>query len=256
MIYFAHVKNTVNTGDKRSTPLFYYDFKELQTAEIDLTDLTQINILPDDFIIIGGGGIIDSGNKWNQAMINAMTKTPNVIFWGCGFNYSKPKELIKIDLEKALLSGIRDYKHHCFRFVPCVSCKSRFFDKPYQVKRKIGIIKHHSRPLTLDQSLQDIPFINNAKDIAQIIKFIGESEIILSNSYHALYWSSLLKKKTGRLDCYKNSRFNDCMYEYKAVNTINDIDGCRVQQLTTDDLSYFRWLNDEFFALVKSMIVK
>lgn len=258
-IYCAHVKNTVNTGDKESSPIQYYSeyFQQFQTLEIDLSEISKADIQKEDFVIVGGGGILNSGKKWNNLINTAFQKSKKVIIWGCGFNSSKIKIDFKpIPFEKALLLGIRDYKHPHFRFVPCVSCKSRYFDIEYSIKRKIGIIKHHSRPLNIDESLKGIDSITNQYSFEQIARFIGESECILSNSYHALYWASLLKKITGRLDSYNNTRFRDCMYRYTDVQNIHDIDKCKVLSLTANDLDYFRFLNDEFFDQVKTLIDK
>ena len=63
-----------------------------------------------------------------------------------------------------------------------------------------------------------------------------------------------MKKKTGRIDNHYNSRFADCMYQYSAVKNIHDVDQCKVESLTGNDLSYFRFLNDEFFARIESML--
>ena len=227
-IIFAHVKRTANTGDKRSSPILYYRdfFRLFDAVEIDLFDLKNIAINPNDFVIIGGGGIINSGVKWNNLIEHAINQTGNVIFWGCGFN-KKQTDFPEMDISRALLVGIRDYYNPFFRFVPCVSCKSRYFDLQYQVKREIGIVKHHSRPLALHKSFSGIEAISNDANIAEIIRFIGESECIISNSYHALYWASLLGKKTGRLDANNNTRFNLCQYQYQTIKTIDDVQQCR-----------------------------
>ena len=230
-IYFVHVKKTINTGDKRSSPVFYYPeyFRQFDVKEIDLQELKNLVISPDDFVIVGGGGILDSGKKWNGLINLAMQQTGNVILWGCGFNTSKKQiDFPALDLSNSLLIGIRDYLHPFFRFVPCITCKSKYFDRQYTCKREIGIVKHHSRPLQLHESFADIETISNSENIANIIRFIGESDTVISNSYHVLYWASLLHKKTGRLDPYFNSRFRDCMYQYQGIKTLNDISNCRV----------------------------
>ena len=214
-------------------------------------------IKKDDFVIIGGGGILNASGKWNRQIQIAFEKTKNVIIWGSGFNSSKLNIGFQpLNLEKALLIGIRDFKHPYFNFVPCVTCKSKFFDCEYTLKRKIGIVKHHTNRLQLDSSLKGIETIENNLWIRDVITFIGESEYILSNSYHALYWATLLNKKVGRLNNGYNSRFRDCMYNYPIVTTLDQIDRCKQLQLTADDLSFFRKLNDVFWLQVKEKILE
>lgn len=259
-IFFAHVKNTNNMGDKRCCPYYYYEqyFKNYHCPIIDLNQIKNSNINNNDFIIIGGGGILNHSKDWNDWINSAFSKTKNVIFWGCGYNTynNKINDFESLHLEDSLLLGIRDYYHPYLKFLPCVSCKSIFFNKSYTIKRKIGIVKHYNYKIQLDDSLNKYDVIYNDAWIEDIIKFIGESEYVLSDSYHALYWATLLNKKVGRLNNYQNTRFQYCMYQYPHIDTYNKIIDCKTFSITDNDLIYFRTLNDNFFNKVKKLIQK
>ena len=59
----------------------------------------------------------------------------------------------------------------------------------YKIQRNIGVIEHHHNKILLKEKYDKI---NNELNIDDIIKFIGESNIIITNTYHALYFSALL----------------------------------------------------------------
>ena len=257
-IYFAHCKFTNNIGDLRCCPYYYYEsyFKQFDCEIIDLSEIQQKQINKDDFIIIGGGGILNWSQFWNNCICLGLNKTKNIIIWGCGYNMlTKEIDFKPIDLSAMLLVGIRDYYHPYYNFVPCVSCKSKFFDQKFEIKRQVGVIKHFTQPYQLKQ-FKNFQVIKNDIWIYDVIKFIGQSQIILSDSYHALYWASLLGKKVGRLNIYNSSRFNDCFYQYPSVFNQQDILKCSKMFLTDSDLSYFRLCNDLFFNKVKRLVQK
>ena len=56
----------------------------------------------------------------------------------------------------------------------------------------MGIIQHKNFPINLDIEYDTI---NNSTQIKELIKFIGESKTILTNSYHAVYLSTIMNKK-------------------------------------------------------------
>ena len=258
MIYFAHVKVTSNAGDKRCCPYYYYEsyFRQFNCQIVNLTSLRHIHIDKQDIIIIGGGGILDASRQWNDNIIYAMHKTKNIILWGCGYNNNGKINFNSIPINKTLLAGIRDYQHPYLRFVPCPSCKSVFFDRIKPVNASVGIIKHYGNTFTLNDSYNGIDCILNSASMQEIVNFIHRHSIILSDSYHGLYWASLAGKKVGRLDNRNNSRFRDCFYQYPYIQYLDDADNAQAFTLTGNDLAFFRQLNDCFFLQVKSIIEK
>ena len=124
-------------------------------------------------------------------------------------------------MDKFALVGIRDFYRN-FQFVPCVSCKSIFFDRKQKIKRQIGIVKHYGNGFRLNDSFNGVGMIFNDDKMSDIIRFINESEIILSDSYHGLFWSALAGKKVGRIRNDFNSRFEECFYQYPYIENLDN----------------------------------
>lgn len=62
----------------------------------------------------------------------------------------------------------------------------------YPIRRRIGVVSHHYFKL---EELQQYDRCYNDAPLPEIIEFIGSSEIIITNSYHIAYWSTLMQKK-------------------------------------------------------------
>ena len=244
-------------GDKRCCPYYYYEsyFNKYNCLIIDLAQLKKLPINSDDFVIIGGGGILNWNSFWNNCINFCLTKTKNVIIWGAGYNMLQTQiNFEQVKMQDTMLVGIRDYLHPHYNFLPCVTCKSIFFNQQFKIKRQVGIVKHFNNGWKLPEQFAKYDVIVNDRWIYDIVKFIGQSEYVISDSYHALYWASLLGKKTGRLNNYYSSRFKYCMYQYTKIENEDDLWRCNKCQLTENDLQYFRSLNDLFFDKVKKIL--
>jgi len=75
----------------------------------------------------------------------------------------------------------------------------RNLGKIFARKRSVGIIKHaflnETGPYELENSIPRISMSLKRFSIGRILRFIGESEAIYTESYHAAYWSLLMGKK-------------------------------------------------------------
>jgi hypothetical protein len=72
------------------------------------------------------------------------------------------------------------------------------FDSVFDVKREIGFYVHAIVQETRNQILRDNPgaeILDNFSDFDEVIKFIGESETIVTNSFHGVYWATLMKRR-------------------------------------------------------------
>lgn len=130
-------------------------------------------------------------DEWNSNIEKCGKITKNIIIWGAGFNLHKGENCNgSLDLEHFRMVGIRDYGY-AYEWVPCPSCLLPQLSYKYDLLRKYGIVEHRSFPI------QEFEFekIDNSVDICTILNFIGSSEIIITNSYHATYWAMLMKKK-------------------------------------------------------------
>jgi len=120
--------------------------------------------------------------------------------WGAAHNGS-----VEIDFEKIRwprmyanfrLLGIRDFDVNSkFTWTPCASCMHEAFDKKYAIKNDV-IFFEHKKQLIKDFGRDPVPrFINSGNNFEQTIELLGSANIILTNSYHGVYWGTLLRKK-------------------------------------------------------------
>jgi hypothetical protein len=118
-----------------------------------------------------------------------------------------------IDFNRFKFIGIRDYNHKSgLPYVPCPSVFRFAYSEAENTLpvRRIGIIEHHNFPV----SGFNYDKVNNSYNINGIIKFILQSEIIITNSYHVIYFCQLLGKNVICIN-----RFSDKFdyFEYKPV---------------------------------------
>jgi len=199
-----------NVGDFYCAPHLYFD--ELGHDKIDILDYKQsdkkvtdhwIKEVSQNALLIGGGGLLNrkSFEKQLKLFEYLHEKGKKTVIWGAGHNSANRKDFGKrieynIDLKKYGLVGIRDYRADV-NWVPCVSCMHEIFDKAYSEKQEIGIIYHKdsikNKPLL--KRLDHFPSTSNTTDLDDLVSFIGRSNTIVTDSYHAMYWSMLLEKK-------------------------------------------------------------
>jgi hypothetical protein len=215
-IHFIHQMERAyvpaNQGDWISSPYLYFKsfFENYTCIMHSVWSILWHEIERDDFVIYGGGGLLDNSNALNDILNRLMEECDNVIIWGAGshkyteefiascIDGTTEVELAKIPInyEKALLLGIRDFNHPSkLPFLPCVSCLHPAFDKlflnAHRVKRKVGAIKHG---LDKNFEVRNFPYSmsSNASPIGGIVQYIMESSVMLSSTYHGVYWSILL----------------------------------------------------------------
>lgn len=236
MIIEIHRKKNKNIGDHFCNPSRYFSFDDIETY-----DVLDPNIpISNNHVIIGGGGLIHP--KFYSSLLKIKSKEPKkIITWGIGFNNDKGNnEEIKDlsffdDLDKC---GIRDFRNFEFpnTYIPCVSCMHSAFDIKYNVKNKISCFYHYNRR---DLSPKNIPTLDNRqKDIFKTIKFIGETETLLTDSFHGAYWGQLLGKNVQvvswsvKFDYFKNppiyiEDWNSYKNNISSKKHINFLDECR-----------------------------
>jgi hypothetical protein len=128
------------------------------------------------------------------------TLGPRVI-WGAGHN-SKDIDIdsSNIDWPEYMLNfhlvGVRDWDTG-YRWVPCASCMHSAFDKEYKITNEVVWFEHKKR--LIDNKVFDkFPtprMLNTGQNLEQIIEFLGSAETVVTNSYHGVYWATLLKRK-------------------------------------------------------------
>ena len=222
-----------NTGDFYCAPYHYFD--ELNAVPVEILDyknekdpdfIKWLDAVKYNSVIIGGGGLFNrKAFKMPLHIFEKLGKKgKKTVIWGAGHNSPHKKDFksglpYNADLSGFGLVGLRDYSYKK-NWVPCVSCMHPAFDASYDETREIGVILHryHSRKKNLPAALQKFSRIDNSAGIDTLVRFIGNSHTIITDSYHAMYWAMLLEKKV--LVIPNSSKFFD--FKYNPVFTTFD----------------------------------
>lgn len=141
---------------------------------------------------------------FHRIVSDALNKIPKItaprFIWGAGHNGDSELDFNEIKWPKSFpryrTVGIRDYNQGSkFNWVPCASCMHPALAKKYSIKNDV-IWFEHKKQLLKDFGSDSIPrFINSGSNVEQTIELLGSANIILTNSYHGVYWGTLLRKK-------------------------------------------------------------
>lgn len=157
----------------------------------------------DNALIIGGGGLLNrEGFDLQMKLFEQLgEKGKKTVLWGLGHNAKSKNTYGKIntynvDTSKFGLVGVRDYGMK-EEWVPCASCLHPIFDKKVAVTNEIGVIFHKKtlENKTVLKQFQHFPSTANNAVFEDVVQFILETDTILTDSYHAMYWSLMLGKK-------------------------------------------------------------
>lgn len=213
--------NQSNCGDMASSPVNYFDFNcHVQKICIEDLCLGKDKTL-DCPVIFGGGGLLYG--PWIDWIKNFCLKSnQKIVFWGCGLNlHNQGMNSIYPKFIKDIgLVGVRDFNQK-LRWVPCASCMSSLFDKQYQSKHEIVVYEHHERPLSLQIKA---PKKSNRTTFEDAINFIASGEHVITNSYHGVYWATLLNKKIIAIPIENSSRFHFFKHQPLIKNSTDIID--------------------------------
>lgn len=220
-LHIVHRIDKTNTGDMVSNCSEYYSFDSYEIIKHDIYKPNFTVIKKNDPIILSGGGLLNCLDIWNRNINILLNLSNNVFGWGIGFNQHHNTSInTKLNLTKFKILGLRDYKPSLdknVRYVPCSSCNLPQLKYSYNIKRNIGVVEHHHNKIKLKEKYDKI---NNEMAITDLIRFIGESNIIITNTYHALYFSALLKKKCILFNCF-SEKFNYTKFHFlKYTNNL------------------------------------
>lgn len=216
-IHFIHRYITNNTGDL-ACGYYQYFLSEFENYKCVIHDVNNVNfalINKNDVIIVGGGGLLNALAEWNYGINKAASITKKSIIWSAGFNAnSKQKMRNIINLKAFKLFAIRDFQYSEYRYVPCATCFLPELGIEYSISRKVGVVAHKDVPNHLPSEVYQFEKVTNSASLQEMIAFIGNSEVVLTNSYHAVYWSVLLKRKCI-LFAPRSEKYN--FYKYPPV---------------------------------------
>lgn len=255
-LHFINRVDNTNCGDSMVSPLiYYYDyFKQYQIKRHDQRFIDFDSISSSDVVIIGGGGLFDYAEFTNRLINRVLDTGAAVISWSPGINTHDGQENTvntKIEFDRFALATLRDYENkYGVAFLPDVTCNLPGLKKHYTIRRKYGIARHKDYPI---EGL-DFESITNDRDIEEILQFLGESEVVISNSFHMIYWSLLMGKKTLCADPF-STRFYSFKYKPEYFHTKTDnFQECVEAAKQYDILDECIQANQNFFQQVKAII--
>lgn len=257
MILFVHHIFTRNIGDIVCGPYRYFEFGSYKVAHISEQPDTTVRASA----IIFGGGVIGSAtvSRW-RAMRSGLR-----IGWGIGSSRHNRSEQ-GVPLGGLNLLGAREMRFMptaTVQRVPCVSCMSSLFDQRYPIRRGVGIftnaastIKQKSRVDVSGVGPQDR--MENTEDFDRAVRFLGESETVVTNSYHGAYWAMLLGRRVLIMNPY-SSKFHGYQRGIPILRTDfsipqNAADIAEMAESFSGVLSEARTMNQNFYATVKGML--
>ncbi len=202
--------STDNIGDMSCSPYSYFNFP-FNLKQYDIHRPVKC-----DRLIFGGGGLQYFPNYMLRWM-HLAKKNKKICSWGMGHNtHGITSQIWPEYMDLFDLHGIRDWGTK-WNWVPCASCMHPAFGVKYEIKNEIAIYSHQEFPC----NISDFPTMNNnVRTITEVIKFLGQAEIIITNSYHGAYWGILLGRKVVIYNPF-SSRFYNFKHQPKIVTKDN-----------------------------------
>lgn len=229
-------KDKTNVGDWWSPPHKYFPLNS--AGSVDLIDKDTLPNRPLTYIV-GGGGLGNASFAEHLAQLTRSDRAYRLVAWGIGADGAVDRQgLIQrpanfdhlldyfADFDEVGTRiflpdgyGARDNYH----WVPCASCMSPLFRDLANVQptQRVGFFSHKRVPLTasgqrasgmekvLSAFRKGVHFDNRGSNLEQKLGALAQCEFVVTNSYHGVYWATLLGRK---VICQP---FKDGLYTYR-----------------------------------------
>jgi len=236
-----------NIGDTNCSPFQYYDFFDRDVSKIEVKNIKDVHYSHDETYIVGGGLFIRNHFKHIRSY-------KNLVAWGVGIRklIEREDKLVFDGIDNSLI-GIRDVVEGCpYEWVPCPSCKHHMFDYPHEEKHEFVVYEHHSKPLRDYARQLNMPVMSNKGDtINNALLHIGSGANVITNSYHGMYWATLLGKNvyvTNEL----NSKIRTLKYQPTYIDGLSDALSIPSRSYS-EALQECREINDKFYNRVMEL---
>lgn len=273
-------KDKTNVGDWWSPPHLYFPLNIANSF-----DLNNSNEIPNNSgsYIVGGGGL---GNESFRPHLKRLTRPDReyrLIAWGVGadVDIDRKGRVGPPDKMNSLLDYFEDFDEvgtriyppegsftrKNYRWVPCASCMSPIFRELSDVtpSSRVGYYSHKRVPLTLGGRnhsgiLHSLPYLRNGAQSANNrgsnlrakLEFMARFEFIVTNSYHGVYWATLLGR---RVICQP---FKNGLHTFRHAPTYldgNDVNAALEQasdypealgECRAANIEYYRYLTEKY----------
>jgi len=167
-------------------------------------------------LIVGGGGMV------NFSTLELWTRGARglKVAWGIGNNIHGgstprwPSYLNQFDM-----LGIRDFDSPIGQWLPCCSCMHPAFEVRYPEIRDSIVYEHAEFPINYSE---DIPKKSNYNTyLADVLKFLGSAPVVITNTYHGWYWSTLLGKKVVLISPW-STKFLGLKHPCPVIDRVSD----------------------------------
>lgn len=188
-LVFKYIRDTVNIGDSSCCPLVYFTFDNAVALDLDQPST------PCGAVIFGGGKTF--GSIYCKLQPNSRQAKHRIV-WGVSTVQSSVLSLRYVLSRRSMdLVGSRDFGYMWYEFAPCVTCVSPLFDTSYEIKHPVVTYLHKGKTKGMGVDIPaGVPVLeNNCASMQQSQDFIGRGEVVVSNSYHGVYWALLLGRK-------------------------------------------------------------
>ncbi len=256
-----HRLDNTNVGDWWSPPGRYFPF-----SPAPVIDIINSNQIPNDkgIYIVGGGGLGRPFFREHLERLKRKDRQYKLIAWGVGSDIEENRQGI---VSEALIHGkdllgdyfdgfdeigtrVYDQKKRSV-WVPCASSMhpAFFTFREKKPNKKMGVFFHKRLPINFVINKQDL-MSNDGSNLEEKLDFMSQYEFILTNTYHGVFWATLLNRKVLCVP------FKSGLYSFKHrphyINTLpNDSD----YQLTKNyefALEESRLANINFYAAISN----
>lgn len=237
MLHFVSRVDDSNAGDRVASPLTHYAdrFTAFPFRRHDIRYIDWDAVHHDDVVILGGGGMLDHTEFMNRAINRLLRVGAPVIAWAPGFNTHfglSPSFRTPIDFDRFALLTVRDFENeHGIPYLPDVTCVMPQLRTTHEIRRRFGVAHHKDFPL----DFPDHDAISNDTSVEEILTFIGESEIVVSNSYHMIYWATLMGKRCLSPGGF-STKFDGFEYPPTFINPGEDLEAAAMRARSYDVL--------------------
>ena len=183
-----HVTDTTNIGDLVCSPLLYFTYPNATLHNVRHPQLGPPPV--SDLYIFGGGGILIQ----SQWMVDIHNLQGYKVAWGMGQQDRSTNHPTEFVLNGFDLIGCRDDGPTGVEWVPCASCMSPLFDQEYEITQKTVTYLNVNKPSRRPPGAHW-----NRGTFEEAVACLGSAETVVTNSYHGMYWASLLGRKVELL---------------------------------------------------------
>lgn len=163
-----------------ASPVRYF---KLGARVHDICRVKQLDLTQVSTAIVGGGGLF----FFDSLRYLCENHPGPKIGWGLGSNQHGSDQISYPDyISSFCLLGVRDWGTP-FYWVPCASCMHDCFDQHYEIEHDVVVYEHYKQKLGLN-----LPTLANDRSFTDVVKHLGAGKVVLTNSYHGMYWATLL----------------------------------------------------------------